>query len=84
MICAYSKCGKGFEPSRANQVYHSRQCRELAKREKHPVIHVRENEVRSVKSFLTRKRSGVHRMPCVPGSELWFLRRAALWLGGRA
>jgi hypothetical protein len=65
-VCAYSQCGKQFEPSHSNQAYHSTRCRELAKREKHSLLRVHQDEVPSVKAFLARRRrlrSGVTPLP---------------------
>jgi len=49
MICAYSKCGREFEPSRGNQICHREKCRELAKAEKVIVVKVPRGQVDQVK-----------------------------------
>jgi hypothetical protein len=82
-VCAYSQCGKQFEPSRSNQAYHSTRCRELAKREKHSLLRVHQDGVPSVKAFLARCRRLRSGVTPLPGTALWLFRQAALWLKNR-
>lgn len=60
MICAYSKCGIEFEPSRGNQIYHRQKCRELAKAERMVVIKVPRDQVPFIKSMLRRVAAARH------------------------
>ena len=75
MICAYGKCGKAFEPSRSNQNYHSTRCRESAKREKHSLLRVHQDDVPSVKAFLARRRRLRSGVTPLPGTQLWLFVR---------
>jgi hypothetical protein len=86
MICAYLKCGKQFEPLRSNQIYHSGQCRELAKAGKVVVVKGPRNLVAQAKRTLSRKASRRRGVTPLPANKLWGLgrQRSGSRIGGRS
>lgn len=86
MQCAYESCRREFVPSRKNQKYHARRCRERAKNARHLVVRVSAAEKRFL--ALARKRAARKLEPSVTPlgkREATMLRQifiqAALWLG---
>jgi hypothetical protein len=70
MICALPKCRIEFEPKRRNRIYHSRRCRLEAKSEKTVLIRVPADQACYIKAMLARRKSGVHRLSLLSGTEL--------------
>jgi hypothetical protein len=67
MICAYSKCGKSFDPSRRGQIYHRDKCRERAKAERVVLVKVPREQAGRVKQMLARLRAKPRGVTPLPG-----------------
>ena len=80
MICAYSQCGKPFEPARANQKFHMQSCKESARNERSPV---RRRRVRKG-PVVTTAGGPVLLSNRGEAMSLARIRQAALWLKRRA
>jgi len=76
-------CGERFEPNRQSQKYKNERHREKAKARNMTVIKVPASQAERIRRYSRRfsaNRSGVTPLP---GTELWLIRQAALWLKNR-
>ncbi len=80
MTCAYSKCGREFEPRRTGQKYHSPTCKEKARNERHPVVRLTSPKEAVRACVTTAGRHTRERSVGGQGLTMGIFREAGEWL----